>query len=199
MNAHARCCRRQTWNRLGDTRKNRRTARNGRYSRARSTARRICILARPSGRRSPVRRNPDVRNRASESEQRRELLDASAQLQDLLSELRLREVATVQTDHDCRRRAQPATRRRAGDAEVRGDGDVAGAVDEMSKPVVVALLRAGRGRHGPDHRPFAHAAQLTRGRWGMSVGVTTTRAGKSRMSVGIVSRTCSRSAMLYQR
>jgi hypothetical protein len=30
----------------------------------------------------------------------------------------------------------------------------------MPKPVVVPLPRAGRGRHGPDHRPFVHAAQL---------------------------------------
>ena len=52
--------------RLGDTRRNRRTVRNGRYSRARSTARRIHILARPSGRRAP-RRNPEVRSRASAS------------------------------------------------------------------------------------------------------------------------------------
>ena len=37
---------------------------------------------------------------------------------------------------------------------------VPGALDEIPKPVVVALLRAGRGRHGNDHRPFPHAAQL---------------------------------------
>jgi hypothetical protein len=30
----------------------------------------------------------------------------------------------------------------------------------MPKPVVVALLRAGRGRHGNDYRLFAHAAQI---------------------------------------
>jgi hypothetical protein len=82
-----------------------------------------------------------------EAEQCRELLDASPQLQDLLSELRLREVRHIQTDHDPRRHAQPATRRRARDSEVRGDGHVAGALDEMPKAVVVALLRAGRGRH----------------------------------------------------
>jgi hypothetical protein len=91
---------------------------------------------------------------------RRELLDASSQLQDLLSELRLSEVRHTQTDHDHRRRAKPPTRRRARDSEVRGDGHVPGALDEMPKPVVVALLGAGRGRHGHDHRPFPHAAQL---------------------------------------
>jgi len=45
-------------------------------------------------------------------------------------------------------------------AEIRRDGHVPGAVDEMPKPVVVALLRAGRDRHGDDHRPFARTAQL---------------------------------------
>ena len=46
-----------------------------------------------------------------ESEQRRELPDASPQLQDLLSELRLGEVRNIQTHYERRRRAQPATRR----------------------------------------------------------------------------------------
>jgi hypothetical protein len=46
-------------------------------------------------------------------EQRRELLDASPQLQDLLPEFRLREVRPLQTDHDPRSRAEPPTRRRA--------------------------------------------------------------------------------------
>jgi hypothetical protein len=122
---------------------------------------------RPSSRRSPVRRNPDVRNRASASRSSAlSLRTCRRSLQDLRSELRLRKVRTIQTDHGRRRRAQPATRRRARDAEVRGDGHVAGALDEIPKSVVVALLRTGRGRHGPDHRPFAHAAQLARGRWG---------------------------------
>ncbi len=48
--------------------------------------------------------------------------------------------------------------RRARDAEVRGDGHVPGALDEIPKSVVVALLRAGL-RHGHDHRPFPDAAQ----------------------------------------
>src|SRR5467141_1919713 len=50
------------------------------------------------------------------------------------------------------------TGRRARDPEIRGDGHVPGAVDELPKPVVVALLRAPRGCHGDDHRPFAHEA-----------------------------------------
>ena len=43
---------------------------------------------------------------------------------------------------------------------MRGDGHVSRALDESPKAVVVTLLRAGRGRHGHDHRPFSHAAQL---------------------------------------
>jgi hypothetical protein len=43
-----------------NNRRNRRTARNGTNSRARFTARRILILARPSGKRSCVRRNPEL-------------------------------------------------------------------------------------------------------------------------------------------
>src|ERR1700676_979127 len=66
----------------------------------------------------------------------------------------------IQRDHNRRRRAQPATRRRARDAEVRGEDHVSGAVDEVLKPVVIALLRTARGRHGPDHRPLPPAAQL---------------------------------------
>ncbi len=65
----------------------------------------------------------------------------------------------MQTNHDRGRRAKPPTRRRARDSEAGGDGHVLGALDEIPKPVIVPL-RAGRGRHGHDHRPFAHAAQL---------------------------------------
>jgi hypothetical protein len=100
----------------------------------------MASIDQPSG----IRARPSFR-----TPRRRELLDASAQLQDLLSEFWLREVRHIQTDHDRRRRTQPATRRGARDAEVRGDGHVPGAVDEMPKAVVVALLRAGLGRQGP--------------------------------------------------
>ena len=95
-----------------------------------------------------------------QAEQRRELLDASAQLQDLLPEFRLRETRHLQTDHDCRRGPKPPSRRRARDAESRRDGHVSGALDKISEPIVIALLRAGHGRHAADHRPFAEAAQL---------------------------------------
>ena len=63
-------------------------------------------------------------------------------------------------DHDLRCLAEPPTGRRARDSEVRGDGHVPGALDEISKPVVVALLKAS---HADAHRPFAHAAQLLEG------------------------------------
>jgi hypothetical protein len=33
-------------------------------------------------------------------------------------------------------------------------------LDEIPKPVVVMLLRAGWSRHALDHQPFADAAQL---------------------------------------
>jgi hypothetical protein len=65
--AHACCKRRQAWNRLGDNRRKRRSVRNGTNSRARFTARRILILARPSGRRSCVSENPELRSRARAS------------------------------------------------------------------------------------------------------------------------------------
>ena len=57
----------QAQNRLGDNRRNRRSAPNGTHSRARSTARRILILARPSGRRACVNVNPELRSRARAS------------------------------------------------------------------------------------------------------------------------------------
>jgi Integrase core domain len=74
--------------------------------------------------------------------------------------------------------------RRARDSEIRGDGQVLGALDEIPKPVVVPLLRAGCSRHGHDHRPFPTLRSTHRGRLGAAAGVMTTRAGKCRMSVG---------------
>src|SRR5438270_51249 len=40
--------------------------------------------------------------------------------------------------------AAPPTSRRARNPEVRGDGHLPGALNEIPKPVIVALLRAGR-------------------------------------------------------
>ena len=90
----------------------------------------------------------------------RELLHASPELQDFLPEFRFLQVRHVQAHHDLRCLAEPPTGRRARDPEIRGDGHVPGALDEIPKPVVVALLKAPRGRHGDDHPPFADAAQL---------------------------------------
>src|SRR5262249_37847519 len=90
----------------------------------------------------------------------------------------------IETDHDRRCAAQPATRRRARDSAVRGDSHVAGALDEISKAVVVALLRAGRSRHGDDHRKFPHAAQLLEDDGSVRADLTTTRLAKCRMAVG---------------
>ena len=59
-------------------------------------------------------------------------------LQDLLSELRLSQVRHIQTDHDRRCRAQPATRRRARDSDVGGDSHVPGTLDERPKAMVNA-------------------------------------------------------------
>jgi hypothetical protein len=35
-----------------------------------------------------------------------------------------------------------------------------GGLDMLPEPMVIALLRTGRGRHADDHRLFAEAAQL---------------------------------------
>ena len=132
----------------------------GTHSCAQSTARRIRILARPSGRRSPLRLNPEVRNRARASRRsavsfftRRRSFSTSCWSSEALKFVTSRLTTTVGA-------AKPPARRRARDSEVGGDGHVPGALDETPKPVIVALLRAGRGRHGHDHRPFPHGAQL---------------------------------------
>jgi hypothetical protein len=165
--AHACCRRRQVWNR---TRRHPQEPQEGpqRYTRAGTIHR-----AQDPDLVASVRQALFGEAKLGGSEQgqhqpkeHRELLDASTQLQDLLSELRLREVRPIQTDHDRRRDAQPPTRRRARDAEVRGDGHISSALDVMPKAMVVALLRTACGRHGPDHRPFPHAAQPPQGRWG---------------------------------
>jgi hypothetical protein len=68
-----------------------------------------------------------------------------SQLQDLLPELRLREVRNVDTDHDRRRRSEPPARRRARDTEIRGDGQVPGPLDEIPEPMVIPLLPVAAG------------------------------------------------------
>ena len=49
----------------------------------------------------------------------------------------------VQAHHDLRDPGEPPTGCRARDSEIRGDGHVLGALDEIPKPVVVPLLRGG--------------------------------------------------------
>ena len=153
---------------------------------ARSTARRILILARPLGRRSCVNVNPELRSRASASRSSAvSFFTRRRSSQDFLLEFRRPQVRHVEAHHDLRCLVEPPTGRRARDPEVRGDGHVPGALDEIPKPVVVALLRAS---HADDHRPFAHAAQLLEDmravrRREMVRRVTTTRAGRCRMSV----------------
>ena len=95
-----------------------------------------------------------------EPKQCRELPHASPEFQDFLLEFRCPQVGHVQAYHDLRCLAEPPTGRRARDPEIRGDGQVPGALDEVPKPTVVTLLQAPRGRHGDDHPPFAYAAQL---------------------------------------
>ena len=74
--------------------------------------------------------------------------------------LGLRELRQVQADDDSWRRAEPPTRRRAVDPEVGGDGQVPCASDEIPEPMVIALLRARRGRYpADDDGPIADAAQ----------------------------------------
>ena len=77
-------------------------------------------------------------------EQRREFLDPLLQLPDLGPKLRLCEARYVHTDHDCRRRSEPPTRRRARKTEIRGDGQIPGASDEIPEPTVIASMRARR-------------------------------------------------------
>ena len=77
-----------------------------------------------------------------------DLLHASAKHQDFLLEVRRTQVRHVQADDDVRCFGEPPSGRRARDAEIRGDGHVAGTVNEILKPVVVASLMASRRRHG---------------------------------------------------
>ena len=95
-------------------------------------ARKIRILARPSGSHSRDNVNPEARNRASTS--RNSAASFSTRppdLQDLVLEFRLAQLCHVEADHHLRRRAEPPTGGRARDAEIRRDGHVPGAVDEI--------------------------------------------------------------------
>jgi hypothetical protein len=123
-------------------------------------------------------------------EQRRELLDASPELQDLLLEFRLREVHTLQTDHDQGRRAEPAARRRPRDVVSRGDREVPGALDESPEAMVITLLWA-ECRHAEIIGRSPTSLNDESSRTCRSAGVrsgglppaTTTRAKTCRMSL----------------
>jgi len=118
----------------------------------------------------------------------RELLHASPELENFSLEFRCRPVRHVHSDDDRWRLAEPATRRRARNLDIRGDGHVAGVADEIAKAMVVAALRAPRRCHENDHRRFVHAAQSLKNIAGRFANVrlprmTTTRAGTCRMCV----------------
>jgi len=84
----------------------------------------------------------------SEPKQCPELFHASLELQDFLLEFRCAQVQHVHAHDDLGCLATPATSRRARDSEIRGDGHVPAASDEISKPMVVTLLRPPSGHHG---------------------------------------------------
>jgi hypothetical protein len=90
----------------------------------------------------------------------RELLHASPELQDFLVEFRCPLVRDAQAHHNVRCLAEPSPGRRARDPRSVAMVPSPVRLDEIPKPVVVALLWAGRSRRGNDHRPFPHAAQL---------------------------------------
>ena len=97
---------------------------------------------------------------ATSCSERRELLDASPELQNLPLEFHLAQVCHVEADHDLGRHAEPSAGGRARDTQIGRDGHVPGAVDEIPEPVIVALLQAGRGPHRDNLRPFPRTAQL---------------------------------------
>ena len=93
------------------------------------------------------------------------------------------EVRNIERDHNRLRRAKPPARRGPRNAQVRRDGDVPGALDEISEVVIVALLGAAGGRHGKGSSAGRSRRLNSSTRWAASVGVATTRAAKCKMSV----------------
>src|SRR5262249_62415949 len=99
------------------------------------------------------------------------------------------QVRHVQADDDRRSLAEPATGRRARNSEIHDKGHVPCGADEVSKPVVIALLRASRSRHEDDHRPSRSARSTALGtlrairRRETAAAVTTTRAETFRVSL----------------
>src|SRR5262245_52958741 len=112
-----------------------------------------------------------------------------AERHDLLLEFGCLQFRHVQADNDRRCLAEPATGRRTRNPEIRGDGHVPGVADELSKPVVVALLPAPRSRHEDESSTVRSRRSTSRRhcepRRETAAAVTTTRAGRCRMSVRI--------------
>jgi hypothetical protein len=76
-----------------------------------------------------------------------ELVHASPERDDFSLEFRCVQICDVQADSDLRCVAEPPARRRERDAKIRRERCVPGALDEISKPVIVAPLMASRHRH----------------------------------------------------
>ena len=91
-----------------------------------------------------VRRRESRASKQGESEPKRcrELLHAWSVPHDLLLEFPCLQVRHVQAYDDLLCVHEPPTGRRARDPEIRGDGHVPGALDEIPQPVVIALLKA---------------------------------------------------------
>ena len=93
----------------------------------------------------------DAQECQCETEQCREFLDTSSKCQDLLPKLQLGEVRHVHGDHHGRQGAKPSPGRRPRNATIGGDRRIPGALNEFAEPMVIALLRTGRG-HETDHQ-----------------------------------------------
>ena len=140
---------------------NRRSARNGTHSRARSTARRLLIFGASVGQTRASTRIPSLQQGERESKECSELLTRRRSSRtSCWSPGAFRCVTSGSPRLWVPSRSTHG--RRARDPEIRCDGHVPGALDEISKPVVVTLLRAGRDRHADDHRPSLTPAQLLR-------------------------------------
>jgi len=88
-----------------------------------------------------------------EPQQRRELLDASSEAKDFLSEFQFSEVRPVQVHDDLRWFGELPASGRARDTEIRCDGNIPRAANQISQSVVIASLRANPARHADDHQP----------------------------------------------
>jgi hypothetical protein len=90
----------------------------------------------------------DAQEGEHELKQRSQLLDPSSEHQDFLAEFQLRQISHIEAHDGGRDCAEPSSSGRPRDAASGGNGQVAGVLNEFAQPVVVALLRTGRG-HTP--------------------------------------------------